>query len=173
MDKVKKNELGRGAVGKTAVAGSRDRATNRVDAEVVERIDTTTLTDIVSGRAEHGATVFTDKWKAYKPLEKTGYEHSKVKHSVGRYVDGMAHTNESESFCSMMKRGCQGTYLQVPPEGLHRHVAEFRGRYNQWPIDMLHQMGQTVRSDTHEQTTYGGLIANGPHTRRRMEEMVA
>ena len=67
MDKVKNNELERGAVGKTAVAGSRDRATNRVDAEVVERIDTTTLTDIVSGRAEHGATVFTDKLIAGGP----------------------------------------------------------------------------------------------------------
>ncbi len=170
MDKVKRKEPERIAVGKIAVDGSGDRATNRFDPEVVERIDTTTLTDIVSDRAEHRATVFTGEWKAYNPLEKMGCEHSKVKHSVGRYVDGMAHTNGIESFWSTMKRGYHGAYRHFSLEHLHRHVAEFRGWHNQRLIDMLDQM---VHDGHRKQTTYGELIAGGPHTRRRIEEVMA
>ena len=42
-----KLRAGRSAVGKTAVAGVRDRATGRVNTEVVERTDVATLQDFV------------------------------------------------------------------------------------------------------------------------------
>ena len=38
------------------------------------------------------------------------FEHETVKHSVGEYVDGMAHTNGIESFRALLKRGYYGTY---------------------------------------------------------------
>ena len=41
--KAQKLRAGRGTVGKTAVAGVKDRGTNKVDAKVVERTDGPTL----------------------------------------------------------------------------------------------------------------------------------
>ena len=40
-------------------------------------------------------------------------EHEAVKHSVGEYVRGQAHTNGIESFWSMLKRGYYGTYHKM------------------------------------------------------------
>ena len=107
----KKLHAGRGTVGKTAVVGARDRETNRIDAEVVESTDGVTLRGFVYRRTEPGATVYTDEATAYKGLE--GVNHESVKHSVGEYVDGQAHTNGLESFWSMLKRG----YITAPITG--------------------------------------------------------
>ncbi|WP_419923602.1 IS1595 family transposase [Candidatus Poriferisocius sp.] len=157
----KKLRAGRGSVGKTAVVGVKDRETGRVHAEVVEHADAPTLTGIVSDSAEEGATVFTDEWKGYRPLGKMGFDHGKVQHSVGQWVDGQAHTNGIESFWSMLKRGYHGTYHQMSREHLNRYVAEFRGRHNQRPLDALAQMSEMVRGGDGKQTTYGELIAGG------------
>ena len=64
----KKANLGRGAVGKTAVVGARDRATGSVRAEVVQRTDRATLHDLVADTAADGATVYTDEAAAYRGL---------------------------------------------------------------------------------------------------------
>ncbi len=146
-----------GTVGKAIVAGVKGRKTNMVRAEVVES-------------AGAGATVFTDEWRAYTPLQRMGYAHRAVKHSVGQYVDDMAHTNSIASFWAMMKRGYHGTYYQVSPEHLHRYVAEFSGRHNQRPLDTLDQTGDMVRGGDGRQLTCQQLIANGVRAKRRMEE---
>ena len=54
------------------------------------------------GRSVFG---YTDDAAAYKGIP---FDHMSVRHSVGEYVDGMAHTNGIESFWSMLKRahGC-------------------------------------------------------------------
>ena len=48
---------GRGAVGKTAVVGAKDRATNRVSATVVKNVDQPTLQGFVVANVEDGAKV--------------------------------------------------------------------------------------------------------------------
>ena len=63
MPNAKRKELagtGRGAVGKTAVVGIKDRATNEVRAEVVTETDAETLQDFVEENTEEDATVYTD-----------------------------------------------------------------------------------------------------------------
>lgn len=50
---------GRGAVGKTAVAGAKDRATNRAGAAVVPATDGAALQGFVRERSELGAKVYT------------------------------------------------------------------------------------------------------------------
>ena len=58
MSKAKRKTFtGRGAVGKTAVVGAKDRATNKVAAQVVEATDSTTLHDFVADKAEPDAVV--------------------------------------------------------------------------------------------------------------------
>lgn len=51
---------GRGAVGKMAVAGTRDRATKQVVARAVESADKATLQGFVTDHATPGTTVHTD-----------------------------------------------------------------------------------------------------------------
>ena len=74
----KRQNLGRGPVGKTAVVGAKDRATNRVKARVVKHTDGPTLHRFVRASADDGAKLYTDDAAAYKGLE----NHETVKHSV-------------------------------------------------------------------------------------------
>ena len=68
MSNSRRKELegtGRGAVGKTAVVGAKDRASNLVSAEVVERTDKATLHGFIADSAAPEATVYTDDATAY------------------------------------------------------------------------------------------------------------
>ncbi len=128
MPKHKREELtGRGAVGKTAVVGAKDRESNQVAAEVVNATGSDTLPDFVTEHTEPDATVYTDEASAYDGLPRN---HETVKHSVGEYVRGMASTNGIESFWAMLKRGYCGTYHKMSPKHLNRYVKEFEGRHN-------------------------------------------
>jgi len=162
-----------GPVGKAIVAGVKDRSTKRVAARVVPDTTSDSLVGMVQDHAERGALVLTDEARGYLPLAKEGYGHRAVKHSVGQYVDGMAHTNGMESFWAMMKRWYHGTYHQISPEHLDRYVAEFSHRHNERPKDTIDQMGCLVQSMDRKRLTYEQLIANGVHARRRLEELAA
>ena len=83
----KKLHAGRGAVGKTAVVGAKDRASNKVSAKVVRSTNKATLQGFVADNAAPDATVFTDDATAYQGLP---YRHESVKYSVSEYVKGMA-----------------------------------------------------------------------------------
>ena len=80
--KRRERSAGRGAAGKIAVAGVKDRASNRVAARPV--LDTTsgTLTGFIAETTEPGAGVFTDELASCKALESQGYDHETVTHSV-------------------------------------------------------------------------------------------
>ena len=64
----KKLRAGRGAVGKTTVAGALDRATNTISAAVVEATDAKTLQGFVVSHAAEGAKVYTDQAAGYKGI---------------------------------------------------------------------------------------------------------
>ena len=146
---------GRGPVGKTAVAGVKDRATGRVSAAVVERTDGPTLKGFVRSRIAQEADVFTDEHGAYLGLP----NHETVAHSVGEYVNGQAHTNGIESFWAMLKRGYIGTYHRMSPKHLRRYVAEFSGRHNIRDRDTIEQMAIVSRAMVGRRLTYVELIA--------------
>ena len=89
--KAKRAQLERrGAIGKATVAGAKDRATNRVSAKVVPAAGSPNLQGFVRERAAEGATIFTGDASAYAGLPDrfNGYQHSRVRHSVGEYVRG-------------------------------------------------------------------------------------
>ena len=151
---------GRGPVGKTAVAGVKDRKTKQVRATVVERVDGDTLCGFVDAHTVPGAQVYTDESNAYARLPR----HEVVKHSVGEYVRGQAHTNGLESFWSMLKRGYTGVYHKMSPEHLARYVAEFEGRHNQRPLDTLDQMSAMVLGCECKRLRYRDLIGHGSRT---------
>ena len=160
----KKLRAGHGAVGKTAVAGVKDRETNQVDAAVVERTDGPTLRGFVHQRTEPTATVYTDEAAAYQRLNR---QHEAVAHGVGEYVRGQAHTNGMESFWSMLKRGYVGTYHKMSVKHLDRYVDEFEGRHNIRPMDTTDQMATVARRADGRRLPYADLIGP-PATRRPM-----
>lgn len=142
MPKWKREKLtGRGPVGKTAVAGIKDRETKQVRAKVVRNTDAEMLQEFVRENVVPGAVVYTDDATAYQSLNRKGFHHDSVKHSVGEYVkDVDVHTNGIESLWSMFKRGFVGTYHRMSPKHLHRYVREFEGRQNVRELDTLEQM---------------------------------
>ena len=152
----KRQRAGRGPVGKTAVAGVKDRATGRISAAVVPDTTGQTLRGFVRTHIAPDATVYTDEATAYRGLP----NHQAVKHSVGQWVNGQAHTNGLESFWALMKRGYHGTYHKMSPKHLDRYVDEFSGRFNQRPLDTGDQMTAMVRGMDGKRLRYQDLIAS-------------
>ena len=153
----KKLKAGRGAVGKAIVVGARDRATNHVNAAVVQATDAKTLQGFVSKSATAGATVYSDDHSAYKGMP---FEHEAVKHSVGEYVRDQAHTNGIESFWATLKRGYYGTYHHISAKHLHRYVREFAGRHNHRPRDTEAMMQDTFAALIGKRLMYRDLVAD-------------
>ena len=151
----KKLRAGRGAVGKTAVAGAKDRATNQVSAETVPDTTRLTLSGFVAAQAAPDAMVYTDESKSYSGLP----HHESVVHSRGQYVDGDCHTNGIESFWSLFKRGYHGTYHHMSAKHLDRYMSEFAGRHNDREADTADQLAHMAQGMVGKRLRYKDLIA--------------
>ena len=159
MSNAKRKALagsGRGAVGKTAVVGVRDRATRQVVAKVVERTDASTLQGFVVDHAAPGATVYSDDSSAYDSLP---FDHDTVKHSLSEYVKGDVHTNGIESLWSMLKRAHTGTFHKLSPKHLDRYVQEFAARHNLRDEDTIDIMASVAGGMRGKRLRYRELIA--------------
>ena len=99
------------------------------------------------------AKIYTDESRAYEGLNREA-----VRHSVGEYVRGQAHTNGMESFWALLKRGFYGVYHRMSPKHLHRYVQEFSGRHNERPKDTIDQLSAMVRGMCGKRLTYEELI---------------
>ena len=158
MPKAKRKTLmGRGAVGKAAVAGVKDRETNRVAARRMEATDASALQGFVRDTVAPGATLYTDEAAAYRGMPE--YDHEAVNHSAGEYVRDMAHTNGMESFWAMLKRGYHGTFHKFSEKHLDRYVTEFAGRHNVRESDTVEQMGVIAGKTVGKRLRYRDLIA--------------
>ena len=154
----KKQNAGRGTVGKAIVAGARDRDTGRVDAQVVPNTRKRTLHGFVEERADFDATVYTDEHASYKGIP---FEHESVRHGVSEFVRNQAHVNGLESFWALLKRGYHGTYHHMSPKHLGRYVNEFAGRHNDRPSHTIDQMANMARGLAGKQLKYQDLVAGG------------
>ena len=148
---------GRGATGKAAVVGMKDRASNQVRARHVTRTDAETLQGFVAEHADWQAEVFTDDATAYRSLP---FRHEAVRHSVKEYVRGQIHTNGVESFWAMLKRAHKGTFHKISPKHLNRYVQEFAAKHNMRDSDTITQMRNTVARLVGRRLLYRDLIAD-------------
>ena len=160
----KKLRAGPGQVGKTAVIGMKDRATNKVAAEVARvddewgaKWDKPTLQAFVREHAVKGAELYTDSNPCYKGMPE--FEHQAVNHSAGEYVREQAHTNGVESFWAVLKRGYHGVYHKMSFKHLHRYVHEFVWRHNTRHLDTKDQMASLVRGFEGKRLTWNDLVA--------------
>ncbi len=76
-----------------------------------------------------GSVLSTDEARFYKPIR--GYYKLLVNHSVGKRVDGAAHTNGIESVWVLLKPGYHGTFHHFSKKHLDRYLSEFSFRLNQ------------------------------------------
>ena len=155
----RKEQTGRGTVGKTAIVGVKDRMTNEIRAQVVTDTTGATLQGFVRQHATPGAKVFTDEATAYAGLGRD-FAHEAVNHSVAEYVRGQAHTQGIESFWSMLKRAHKGVYHKLSAKHLDRYVREFAGRHNVREMDTLEQMGVVIVGMVGKSIMYRELIAD-------------
>src|SRR5882672_7128458 len=96
-------KAGRGAVGKAAVLGMRERG-GRTVALPVEDVNTANLHRAIHTHVEPGATLHTDEARAYSGLVGLFFNHATVNHSAEEYVRDGGTTNSIESVWAVMKR---------------------------------------------------------------------
>jgi transposase-like protein/IS1 family transposase len=112
---------------KVGVVGAISRKGNVV-ARVIGGTDARTLQGFVERVVDEKVELLaTDEHPAYKY---TGRKHAAVNHSEGEYVRGVVHTNNIESFWSLLKRGVMGSFHHVSKEYLPLYLNEFSFRFN-------------------------------------------
>lgn len=104
--------------------------------------------------------VYTDAWKPYRGLRHVGIPHSYVDHGGAKYVEGRVHTNGIENFWALLKRGINGTYVQVDPVHLFRYVDERVFTYNLRKLNDFDRFRTVVQHVTGRRLTYAELTTH-------------
>lgn len=120
---------GRGAEGKTPVAGIVERQ-GRVVARKVINVKAETLMPLLRESVVRGSTVYTDEYDSYNRVKRLGYRHRRIQHAARVYVIGDIHTNTVDGFWSLLKRGINGVYHSVSAKHLQSYLDEYSFRYN-------------------------------------------
>jgi transposase-like protein len=155
----KKQNAGRGTVGKTAVLGMRERG-GRTKARPVSRTDLISLQSEIRISVEPGSTIHTDEHGSYRGLSPT-YDHHTVDHSAKEYVRDGVTTNGIESVWAVLKRGLHGVYHHASPKHLGRYVDEFTFRLNDGDVKRhtLDRLKSLVKGTSGRRITYKELTA--------------
>lgn len=151
----KKLHAGRGTVGKTIVAGIKQR-NGVVVAAVVPSTSARVLQSFIRANVQAGSTVYTDEHSSYSGMN--DYTHFAVRHGTKEFVNGMAHTNGIESFWALLKRGYYGVYHYMSTKHLHRYINEFANRHNTAQYSTMEFIGATVERISGKRLTYKELI---------------
>lgn len=156
----KKLRAGRGAVGKTAVLGMRERG-GHTKAEIVSDTEAATLHPVINRNVETGSTLHTDEHGGYKGLDGLFYQHETINHSTGEYVRDGVSTNDIESVWAVLKRGLHGVYHHASKKHLARYVDEFTFRLNDGTVKRhtLDRLDSLVRGTNGRRITYKELTA--------------
>jgi hypothetical protein len=116
-------------MGKVGVIGAIARKGNVV-CKVVENMSADTLSGFVEATVSDKVSLIApDEARGYNDL-KYFYPHQTVVHSKDEYVRGNIHTNNIESFWSLLKRGIMGTFHNVSKSYLPLYLNEFSFRHN-------------------------------------------
>ena len=81
--------------------------------------------------SENVSLIATDENPGYTRLhQKDGFPHETVQHTNDEYVRGVVHTQNLDSFWSLLKRGIMGSYHKVSRGYLPLYLNEFSFRHN-------------------------------------------
>ena len=148
-----KGTQGRSTKTKTAVVGMKSRD-GKVKARKIEVINKDTMKKEIEDNTTRESNIITDEARHYR-----GLSDYMVNHSVGEFVNGMAHTNGIESFWSILKRGYIGTHHWFSKKHIDRYVNEFAGRHNSRKLDTIEQMKMMANNMTGKNLKYKKLVA--------------
>jgi transposase-like protein len=126
----KKLKAGRGAVGKTAVLGMRERG-GRTFAAPIADTGMDTVHQAIHANVAVGSMLNTDEAAVYDGIGGLFFGHDSINHTAGEYVRGNVTTNSIESVFAVMKRGITGVYHHASRKHLGRYVNEFAFRLNE------------------------------------------
>ncbi len=157
----KKLNGGRGAVGKAAVFGLKQRD-GKTKAMAIDNTTKQTIQSNIQANVAQGSTVYSDDFRAYLGLSQRGFKHSAVNHSAKQFVNGMAHTNGIESVWAVLKRGYNGTFHHISIKHLQRYIDEFVFRLNEGNcrIDTMDRIKSLCVASAGKTLTYKRLIAS-------------
>ena len=128
---------GRGAEGKTIVAGMVERR-GRAIVKVVPDVKARTLLLMIQEHVLPGATVYTDELPSYNRLSSLGYDHQSLRHRARQYVAGNAHINSVEGFWGNFKQSINGVHHAVSPKDLQAYLDSyvfcFNHRFDDTPM---------------------------------------
>jgi transposase-like protein len=136
---------GRATDTKTPVFGMLQRG-GEMRAAVVNNAKMRTVEQKIIENVQFGSRIHTDDFVSYDRI-KNWYEHETVRHTLGQYVrDGLIHTNGTESFWALFKRGYVGIYHWMSRKHLQRYLDEFACRFNTREQDFADVFSSMVRS---------------------------
>jgi transposase-like protein len=124
-----RNRAYRAPAAKKAVVALVERK-GRVRSYRVPEVTAATLRPILDAGIDKASHFRTDESGVYWKVGEEFASHKTVIHSQDEYVRGDAHTNTTEGYFSILKRGIYGIYQHVSEEHLHRYLAEFDFRHN-------------------------------------------
>jgi transposase-like protein len=156
----KRQKLGRGAVGKSAVLGMRERG-GRTVAMPVEDVNTANLHRAIHRHIEVGSMIHSDEHAGYRGLGGLFFGRETVNHSAGEYSRDGVHTNSIESVWAVMKRGLHGVYHHASDKHLGRYVSEFTFRLNEGNVKRhtFQRLNDLIAAAGRRRITYKELTA--------------
>ena len=107
-----------------------DRETRQAKSTVIQTLRLSDLAPVMRKNIAREARLMTDEARHYIILGREYADHQFVTHGKEEYVRGDTHTNTTEGFFSIFKRGMRGIYQHCDEKHLHRYMAEFDFRYN-------------------------------------------
>ena len=123
---MRKGRRGRGC-SKIPVLGMIAR-NGKVAATVIPNAGADVIIPIIRENVVTGSTIYTDKWRGYRPLARCGYEHLTICHAR-HFALGHIHVNSIENFWSQAKRHLR-RFNGIPPQTFPLFLAECVWRFN-------------------------------------------
>lgn len=150
-DKKIPHSQGRSCKDKSAVAGTIDKKTGTLIAEVVPDTTQATLEALIRDNVKEGSSVYTDRHHGYNGLRKW-YEHTAEK-----YVEGKASTNRIESAWAPFKRS-YNIHHWISEKHLQRYIFQWVFRHNIRKYNKVERLKLFMSLVMGKRLTYKSLI---------------
>ena len=122
------NPRGRGTA-KQPVLGVVERD-GQVRAQVTDKVSGKQIVRFLKANVDPaGSLLITDDYPGYRATDRI-IRRASINHSLGRYADGIVHTNTIEGFWSLLKRAWYGTHHHYQRKFMPLYVAEAAWKYN-------------------------------------------
>lgn len=154
--KSKKQNAGRGTVGKLTIMGACER-NGRVTTSMIDDTTRNKIHKFILENVNPDSVLYSDDHASYQGLH--DYRHDSVNHSGGEYVKGSVHTNTIESFWALLKRGHYGIFHKMSFKHIHRYLAEFEVRWAMNDMPEAARVDAVLESSSGVRLTYRRLVA--------------